>query len=271
MAGDLWRTLAAVVDVLVVAVVFYSLLLLARGTRAWQIMWGLIILAGIFLLSDLLQLRTLHWLVRQVVPLAPVALVILFYPELRYALEEVGRVQFWRSRLPLLPSEDLDRLIDEVVKMASNLSQRRVGALVVIEREEGLDDLIVRATHLDAEVSSELLETVFHPGTTLHDGAVIIRGNRAVAAGCLLPLTDRPTVGSALHTRHRAAIGVTERSDALAVVVSEETGAISLGMEGELERGLTPQELRERLKEALAGNHRRHARPLLWPVAGRRS
>jgi diadenylate cyclase len=240
-----------VIDVMIVAAIFYSLIMLARGTRAWQIFSGLAVFGAIYLASDLLQLRTLNWLLRQIVPLAPVALVILFYPELRYALEEVGRVQFWRNRLLQLPKEDIRRLVNEVVRVATTLSAKHVGALIVLEREEGLDDLIRSGVPLDAEVSAELLNTLFHPGTALHDGAVIIRGDRLVAAGCVLPLTDRPSIGSDIHTRHRAAIGVTERSDALVVVVSEESGTISLGLEGRLVRGLKEEALRHRLLSAL--------------------
>jgi len=248
---EIWGWLATVLDVLFVAAIFYSLIMLARGTRAWKIFSGLAVFGGIYLLSDVLQFRTLNWLLRQIVPLAPVALVILFYPELRYALEEVGRVQFWQNRLRLLPKEDVQRMIRELARVAVTLSTRHIGALIVIEREEGLDDLIITGTPLDAEVSSELLNTLFHPGTALHDGAVIIRGDRIVAAGCVLPLTDRPGISSDIHTRHRAAIGVAERSDALVVVVSEESGAISLGQDGRLERGLTQETLLERLQGAL--------------------
>jgi len=208
----------------------------------------------------LLHFRTLFWLLRQIVPLAPVALVILFYPELRYFLEEMGRVQFWRHRLRLMPREDIRRLIDEIVRVALELSRHRTGALIVLEREEGLDDLIATGTPLDAQVSAELLSTLFHHGTALHDGAVIIRGDRIVAAGCLLPLTDSPLVSSAIHTRHRAGIGVTERSDAVTVVVSEETGAISLSQEGKLVRGLKADALRERLDAALLPTNGRSAR-----------
>jgi diadenylate cyclase len=186
-----------------------------------------------------------------------VALVILFYPELRYALEELGRVEFWRNRLAFLPREDLNRVVDEIVRVATDLSVRHVGALIVIERETGLDDLVATGTRLDAQVSSELLETLFHRGALLHDGAVIIRGDRIVAAGCLLPLTDSPGLSASIHTRHRAAIGVSERSDALVVVVSEETGAISLSYEGKLVRGLKSETLRARLINALQPSNRR--------------
>jgi diadenylate cyclase len=249
--NEIWNWVALVLDVLFVAAIIYSLIMLARGTRAWKIFSGLAVFGGIYLLSDILQFRTLNWLLKQIVPLAPVALVILFYPELRYALEEVGRVQFWRSRVLMLPKEDVQRLVRELVRVCVSLSGKQIGALVVIERDEGLDDLIATGVPLDAQVSAELLSTLFHPGTTLHDGAVIIRGDRVVAAGCVLPLTDRPGIGSDIHTRHRAAIGVTERSDALVVVVSEETGAISLGAGGHLVRGLKEEALQQRLLSAL--------------------
>ncbi|MFN3652675.1 MAG: diadenylate cyclase CdaA [Armatimonadota bacterium] len=263
---EIWSWVARVLDVLVVAAIFYSLVMLARGTRAWKIISGLMVFGAIFLLSDLLQFRTLNWLLRQIVPLAPVALVILFYPELRYALEEMGRVQFWRNRLMLLPKEDVQRLVGELVRVAGSLSSKRVGALMVIEREEGLDDLIATGVPLDAQVSAELLATLFYPGTALHDGAVMIRGDRVVAAGCVLPLTDRPDVGTDVHTRHRAAIGVTERSDALVVVVSEETGAISLGQEGRLARGLKPEVLQQRLLAVLQPAEARESRiPITLP------
>jgi diadenylate cyclase len=243
--------LTSILDVLVVALILYYLIMLARGTRAWQIMWGLGVFGLFYVLSDLFNLTTLNWLLRQIVPLAPVALVILFYPELRYALEELGRVQFWRNRLAFLPREDLNRVVNEIVQVASELSARHVGALIVIERETGLDDLVATGTRIDGEVSAELLETLFHRGALLHDGAVIVRGDRIVAAGCLLPLTDSPGLSASIHTRHRAAIGVSERSDALVVVVSEETGAISLSYEGKLVRGLKAETLRGRLLTAL--------------------
>jgi diadenylate cyclase len=268
---EIWSRIAAVLDVLFVAAIFYSLIMLARGTRAWKIFSGLAVFGGIYLLSDILQFRTLNWLLRQIVPLAPVALVILFYPELRYALEEVGRVQFWRNRLFLLPTEDVQRLVGEIVRVAMDMSAKRIGVLIVIEREEGLDDIIKSGVPLDAEVSAELLSALFHPGGALHDGAVMIRGDRVIAAGCVLPLTERPGIGTDIHTRHRAAIGVTERSDAMVVVVSEETGSISLGAGGHLVRGMKPETLRERLLNSLQPSDGRQARaPFALPLPGRR-
>ena len=268
---EIWSTITLFIYVLSLSAIIYSLIMLARGTRAWKIFSGLAVFGGIFLLSDLLRFQTLNWLLRQIVPLAPVALVILFYPELRYALEEVGRVQFWRNRVLLLPTEDIQRLVREIVRVAVNLSGKRIGALIVIEREEGLDDLISTGIPLDAEVSAELLGTLFFPGTALHDGAVIIRGDRVIAAGCVLPLTERPGIGSDIHTRHRAAIGVTERSDAVVVVVSEETGSTSLGAGGHLVRGLKEETLQQRLLGALQPLNAREGRiPFTLPTFRRR-
>jgi diadenylate cyclase len=261
--------LTAVVDILLVAAILYSLIMLAKGTRAWQIMWGLGVFLLIYVFSDLARLHTLNWILRQAIPLAPVALVILFYPELRYALEEIGRVQFWRNQLALMPKEDVSRLVHEIARVAGECSAHHVGALIVIERETGLDDLVATGTRLDAVVSGELLSTIFHHGTTLHDGAVIIRGDRVLAAGCLLPLTDSPAVSSGIHTRHRAALGVSERSDAVVVVVSEETGAISLSMEGKLSRGMKEESLRQRLLNVLQPANGKNGK-LRSPLALRR-
>jgi diadenylate cyclase len=267
--ANVWDGVVSILDVLFVAAIIYSLIMLARGTRAWKIFSGLAVFCGIYLLSDVLRFHTLNWLLRQIVPLAPVALVILFYPELRYALEEVGRVQFW-DRFRILPREHVQHLVRELVRASTDLSERHVGLLLVIERSEGLDDLIGNGVPLDAEVTFELLSTLFHPGSALHDGAAIIRGDRIVAAGCVLPLTDRPDVGSDLHTRHRAALGVSERSDAVVVVVSEESGAISLGMGGRLERGVPAEVLELRLVAALQPQEPRPSRPHLPRLSFRR-
>lgn len=271
-AQEIWRWIARGLDVLLVAAIIYSLIMLARGTRAWKIFSGLAVFAVVYLLSAVLEFQTLNWLLRQIVPLAPVALVILFYPELRFALEEMGRVQFWRNRMLRLPEETVHQLIEQLTRAATQMSGRSIGALVVLEREEGLDDLIATGTPIDAHVTAELLGTLFHPGSPLHDGAVILRGDRVVAGGCLLPLTERPNVGSEVHTRHRAAIGVTERSDALVVVVSEETGTISLGAGGNLIRGLKSDSLRQHLRQILVPPRERPTRaPIAIPRWPRRS
>jgi len=237
-------------DILVVAYLIYRLLLLVRGTRAWQILGGLGTLLLALFLSERLQLNTLNWLLRQIVPLGPVAIVILFYPELRHALEEFGP-RFWSQGLGLINREDFGQMIEAVVSAVTLLAAHRTGALIVFERKTGLDEVIATGIPLDAQVSAELLETIFYKGTAMHDGAVVVRQGKVVAAACVLPLTDRPRLDGAIHTRHKAAIGMSENSDAVVVVVSEETGTISLAFEGKLVRGLTEERLRERLNALL--------------------
>jgi diadenylate cyclase len=240
-----------VFDILAVAFLIYRLLLLAKGTRAWQITAGLAIFFLAVFISDRAQLFALNWLLRQAFPLGPVAIVILFLPELRHALEEFGRPGFWGRSLGLVAKEEMRDMVDAVVTAVSTLSVKRIGALIVFEREVGLGDIIETGTPMDATVSSELIGTLFYKGTPLHDGAVIIREDRIVAAGCTLPLTASPKVDATVHTRHKAALGMTEESDAIVVVVSEETGTISIAMEGKLIRGLRDETLRERLYSLL--------------------
>ncbi|HUV05080.1 MAG TPA: diadenylate cyclase CdaA [Armatimonadota bacterium] len=243
--------LITVVDVLAVAFVIYKLIMVVKGTRAWQIAWGLVVFFLFVFISELLHLRALNWLLRVFLPLGPVALVILFYPELRHALEEIGRLKFLGRGLVALGREDITDMVNQLSKAAADMAQSRIGALVVIEREVGLDNIIEGGSRMDALVSAELLRTIFHPGSPLHDGAVIIRGNRIVAASCTLPLSDSPRVGTMIHTRHKAALGVSEESDAVVLVVSEETGMISLSVEGALLRGLEPEKVRTKLLHLL--------------------
>ena len=195
-------------DVLIVSALVYYLMMLAKGTRAWQVLWGLVVFVFFLLVSQWLGLQTLNWIIRQMFFLSPVAIVILFLPELRHALEEVGRIGFWGRGFVGLASEDVSDLVGEIVRAAGILSNRRAGALIVIERETGLVDIIDTGTALNAVVSAELLGTIFYPGSPLHDGAVIIRGNRIAAAGCTLPLSDSPHIGTTIHTRHKAALGI---------------------------------------------------------------
>lgn len=243
--------LIQVVDIVIVTFILYKFIILVKGTRAWQILWGL----GVFFLlafaSERLHLEALNWLLRIFLPLGPVALVILFYPELRNALEEVGRLKFLSKGLGTLRSEDITNLVDELTKSVENMSQASVGSLIVIEREVGLRNIIANGRRMDALVSAELLRTIFHPGSPLHDGAVVIRGNRIVAASCTLPLSDSPRLGTMIHTRHKAALGVSEQSDAVVLVVSEETGTISLSNDSCLERGLSAEQVRTRLFDLL--------------------
>lgn len=250
--ASLW---VGLLDISLVSFLVYRLLLLARGTRALQILGGLGTLFLALFLSRKLGLYTLNWLLNLVVPLGPVAIVILFYPELRHALEEFGP-RFWRQGLSLLSREDLSEVINSICAAVGSLSLERTGALIVIERQTGLDEVIASGVPLDASVTPELLETLFYKGTALHDGAVVIRHGKIVAAGCILPLTDRPHVNAAVHTRHKAAIGMSDNSDSAVVVVSEETGTISLAIEGKLLRGQTPESLKERLMRLLQPSDR---------------
>lgn len=251
-SGGWVSVLTTLLDIAVIAFVLYKLIMLVKGTRAWQILWGLGIFFVLIFISEKLQLHTLNWVLRNILPLGPVAIVILFYPELRHALEEMGRIGFWGRGFSFLGKEDLAVVIDEVVKCATRLSRGKIGALIVIERETGLDNIVQTGTKLDAVVSSELLSTIFYPGSPLHDGAAVLRSNRIIAVSCTLPLSDSPNVSAMIHTRHKAAMGVTEQSDAVVVVVSEETGTISLALEGRLDRGLDGDALRERLQELLS-------------------
>jgi diadenylate cyclase len=258
LANGIWL---GILDILVVAYLIYRLLLLARGTRALQILGGLGTLLLALTLSARFHLDTLNWLLNLIVPLGPVAIVILFYPELRHALEEFGP-RFWRRGLSLLNREDVTEVIGVVCSAVSLLAAKRVGALIVFERQTGLDEVIATGTAMDAAVSVELIDTLFYKGTALHDGAIVIRHGRIVAAGCVLPLTDRPKVEAAIHTRHKAALGMSEHSDAVVVVVADATGTISMAVEGKLARGLSEEKLHERLTRLLQAPEKNGAKSI---------
>lgn len=258
-----------VVDIGAVSWLIYRLLLLAKGTRAWQIIAGLLIFVVAVMMSDKLQLHALNWLLKQAFPLGPVAIAILFLPELRHALEEFGRIGFWRQSLGLVKTEDMSAMVDQVVAAVSTMSIKRLGALIVFERESRLDDITATGTILEAATSAALLNTIFYTGTPLHDGAVIIRRATVLAAACTLPLTSSARVDAAVHTRHKAAIGMSEASDAVVLVVSEETGIISLSVDGKLIRGLRDEVLRRRLLELLQVPDPRGARAAIGTVANR--
>lgn len=244
-------TWASVVDIVLVAVAVYYLLLLVRGTRAIQLLKGIGVLLVLVGLSKVARLDTLHWLMTQMLLPGVIALIVLFQPELRLALERLGRGRLWPGGLTELKGEEVARLVTEVVRAARQCAQDRVGALIVLEREVGLNDIIRTGKRVDGAVSTELLRTVFFPGSPLHDGAAVIRGDRLVAAGCVLPLTERDDVGALLGTRHRAALGLSEQTDAAVIIVSEESGAVSFTLEGKLFANLTDDALRKRLVDAL--------------------
>lgn len=238
-------------DILVVAFIIYKIIMLIKGTRAVQLVKGLAVIIAVYFISDLLNLTTLNWIMRQLQLMIVVAIPIVFQPELRRALEQLGRGRIFTGTIPALGAEEMSRLINETVRAVDLLRKEKRGALIVFERKIGLKDYVETGVKIDAAVSMELLVNIFSPKSPLHDGAVILRGDRIAAAGCFLPLTDSPYLSKQLGTRHRAALGITEHSDAVVIIVSEETGVVSLAHEGELTRFLDKEQLKEILEEIL--------------------
>lgn len=236
---------AVIVDILLVSWVIYQLLILVKGTRAVQLLKGVLLLLAVFQLSDWLHLYAFHWLLGQMLIPGVVALVILFQPELRLALEQMGRGKFIPGAS--MPRASVSVAVNEVVGSVEYLSNRKFGALIVLEGQTGLQDVINTGKTINGVVTATLLNTVFYPGGPLHDGAVIIRGYEICAGGCILPLTSRSNLPPALGLRHRAALGLSEVSDAMIVVVSEETGGISVAREGTIATGLKVDDLRGHL------------------------
>ena len=237
------------VDILIVAVIIYELLLLTRHTRGSALLKGLFLLLLIALLSNLLGLVSLNWLLTAILQNGAIVLVVLFQPEFRKALERMGRSKVFQKGTKKSLNEERDLIISEIIQTIMDLSKRRVGALIVFEQQTGLQDVVETGTRLNAEISAPLLENIFEPNTPLHDGAVVIRDNEVIAAACILPLAEASGVSRELGTRHRAAIGITENTDAIVLVVSEETGIVSLARDGQLTRPLTVKSLEEILNE----------------------
>jgi diadenylate cyclase len=248
-----------VLDILLVAVVIYQVLVMIRGTRAAPMLAGLAAVAVAFYLARIGELVTLNWLVSHLLPYIVFALIVVFQSEIRHVLSDVGRrVSFLRGS-----SVEGDSY-DDIVLAANLFSQHQTGALIVIEREIGLRTYVESGVPLDARLSYDLLATIFRPSAPLHDGAVIIQKDRLAAAACFLPLSMNPVLSTQMGTRHRAAIGITEETDAIAVVVSEESGAISMAVGGKIERDLSAEQLRERL----SGELRRYMSPVALPTVG---
>lgn len=236
----------SVVDVVLVAILIYQFLMLVRGTRAVPMLAGVATLGLAFYLARLGELRTLNWLLSTLLPYVVFALIVVFQSEIRQALANLG------SRISLMRSaSSAADVYDDIVLAASLFAQNQTGALIVIEREIGLRTYIESGVAMDARLSYDLLATIFRPSAPLHDGAVIIQRDRIAAAACFLPLSMNPVLSTQLGTRHRAGIGITEETDAVAVIVSEETGAISVAVRGHIERELTVERLRERLSNLL--------------------
>jgi diadenylate cyclase len=243
-----WRD---VLDILVVAFLAYRLLVLIRGTRAVQLIAGLSVLVFVGLMAKVLRLQLTYYIFSNLAPALLIGVVILFQPELRRALDRVGRVGFLGRPLAHYSLPLMARVIDEVTRATAELSKNKTGALIVFERTVGLENYALTGVRLNAEVSCEFIQAIFYPRSPLHDGAAIIRGNQVLAAGCLLPVTDDVAYADRIGTRHRAALGLSLESDALIVVVSEETGTISVVQDGSIRRGVEPDALRQILHNAL--------------------
>ncbi len=227
-----------VIDVAIVAFVVYKVLAFIRETRAEQLVKGLLFLVVATFLSDVLNLYTINWLLEGTLTLGVIALIIVFQPELRRGLEYIGRSKFIKKQFGEMNKERAKQITSTIIKAVDFFSVNKIGALLIIERETTLNDILESGTEIDAIITERLLEAVFYPGAPLHDGACIVRGDRLVAAGCVLPLTGNRSLSKDLGTRHRAGIGITEHSDAIALIVSEETGIISIAIDGKLSRFL---------------------------------
>ena len=238
------RWVLDILDITLMSIILYRLLLIVKGTKAAQMMIGLAILLLASLASRYLELFTIDWLVQSFLAQIVIAMIVLFQPEIRRALAHIGEAQF----LNFASAEELKSL-EEIVRAAVSLANRKIGALIVIERDTSLKDFVEIGTSLDARVSKELLLSIFHPTSPIHDGAVIIKGNRVAAAGCFLPITLSSELSKSLGTRHRAGIGLTEETDALAIIVSEETGLISVGLGGKIAEKMDMGTLRNMLTE----------------------
>ncbi|WP_274364776.1 diadenylate cyclase CdaA [Paenibacillus thermotolerans] len=246
-----WTTvIKEIIDISIVSYIIYKLILLVKGTRAAQLLKGIVVLVAVWAVSYIFELLTLQWLMNQMFTFGVLALFIIFQPELRRALEQLGRGKIFT----IAASEEdqaMNNRIEQVIKATQHLSSRRIGALIVFERETGLTEYIESGTKLESQISTELIVNIFIPNTPLHDGAVIIRGSQIMAAGCYLPLSENPFISKELGTRHRAAIGMSEVSDAITLTVSEETGQISLAIHGQMVRGIDEESLISKLHEEL--------------------
>ncbi len=251
----------AVIDILVIAVIVYYILNLLKGTRAVQMAVAVVLLVAFYYGARWARLGMIEWLLTTLLPYFVIALIILFQPEIRRALSRLGRAPLWRSFGPYF-SQGAD---DDLVLAATYFSQNRIGALIVLEQAIGLRTYIESGIPLDAVLSYDLLLAIFRPDAPLHDGAVIISGGRAAAAACFLPLSLNPTISNQLGTRHRAAIGISEESDAIVLIVSEETGSIGLASGGTIELNLTPEQLTERLARLTTRSRRLPVLPTVAP------
>lgn len=243
-------TVFNILDIAVVSLIFYKIYTLIKETRAEQLLKGILLIFLLIPISDTLHLTTLNWILNETITIGVLTIVIIFQPEIRRALEHIGRSTF-TEKLTLRDETVRDNVVTELVTAVDNLAKEKVGALIILEQRTGLGEVINTGTKIDALVSAALLENIFVVNTPLHDGATVIRDNRIVASGCFLPLTENKTINKQLGTRHRAAIGLSETADALVIVVSEETGTISIAINGKLIRNFDKEKLKNVLMRVL--------------------
>ncbi len=258
-----WQAFINVVDILLVAYVIYRLFKLIRGKRAWRIVVGVFVFVAALRLSDWLQLSTLHWMLDKAVLLAPVAIVILFLPELRQAVEGFGKLGLWTERLIGAQPATEKTTLHEISMAVAEMAEHRIGALIVIERGTILQDVAENGIAVHAKVTAPLVGAIFYHGNPLHDGAIIVRRNEVVAAACRLPMSESRSIDPHFHMRHRAGIGMSEQSDAVVVIVSEERGDIAIAIDGEITIMADEVELRESLEtlmRAYSGDKRKRRR-----------
>ncbi len=238
------------IDIIAVAVFIYGIIYFLVVTKGFQILRAFILIGVMWFIAEVIQLRTLSWIFEKLWTLGLFAIVVVFQPEIRRALARIGK----RTKMIKLSSVE-ERTVERIVRACRFMSDRQIGALIVVERYQNIEDIIEGCVYIDAAISVELLITIFYPMTPLHDGAVVIRGERIAFASCVLPLSKSADLPEKYGTRHRAALGISEESDAISIVVSEETGKISLAVGGKLERNLEPEILRDRLRELLGLRH----------------
>lgn len=267
---DIFNLLRIGIDITLIWYVLYKLIMLIRGTKAIQLLKGIFVVLGFYLVSYFFNLQTVQVLIEQVIVWGPLAIIILFQPELRRALEQIGRGSFF-TRNKNSEEEILNQVIDAIVKSCNYMAKRRIGALITIERDTNMGDFIETGIPIHGQLTSQLLTNIFIPNTPLHDGAVILKKNEIVAAACYLPLSESPFISKELGTRHRAAIGVSEVTDALTITVSEETGQISFTKNGELHRDLDQDKLIDMLKNDLESYYMKAPTIKSWNWRGKKN
>ncbi|KXZ39020.1 diadenylate cyclase [Alkalithermobacter thermoalcaliphilus JW-YL-7 = DSM 7308] len=240
-----------IIDIVIVAYAFYKLYTLIKETRAEQLVKGIVVLLVATKASEVLQLHVVNWILKNTMTVGLIALLIVFQPELRRALEYIGRTKFIIRSSSEFENESIDKSIEEIVEALYSLSRQKIGALIVIERETGLGDIIQTGTIVEGKITRQLLINIFIPNTPLHDGAVIVKGSKIKAAGCFLPLTENKNLNKELGTRHRAGIGISERSDCISLMVSEETGYISMAKSGKIYRNISKEYIKDVLSKLL--------------------